>query len=370
MSEHTMRCNANIGYICAYAYADEVVESRRLVRTFYIFTSLQKPTELYFDKKGREWCLERFTHTSRVDQKLKSFYNICMRFSLADAPYYYMSAQELDYMFDLMGNDLSVHDCGCRLNKVYECIAITEQHTYVAYTVDSTSADEAADYVLCNNKQTDLKHIYVHESPEGNKAHMYKVVPDTVVDGKPWLNRYDEASDPEDWEGSTSSSSSSSSNYSEESEEAAEMQAVQDLYSDTHEEYMCVAELLDTIELYYNSTSTATEVRGDERGDITNCLSNGYLIQHKCGSSTWYGVYHSATNIVLGFCLSGQATSYRRGDEVCPIQDFCVAHLKSKGKSYTDNSWRECQVFSKWAGKIKTVNLGVWVKMYFSDISK
>ena len=135
------------------------------------------------------------------------------------------------------------------------------------------------------------------------------------------------------------------------------------MYSDTNEEYITVSELLDTLELYFNSTLSLSTKRGDDRGDITNCLINGYLIQHKCDSSTWYAVYNSETNILLGL----NDILYRRGGSVCPIQDFCIAHIAYMGKTYNDNSWSECRVFNKVKGKILTINLGLLVKMHFGQ---
>jgi len=120
---------------------------------------------------------------------------------------------------------------------------------------------------------------------------------------------------------------------------------------------------LDTLELYFNSTLSVSTKRGDDPGDITNCLINGYLIQHKCDSSTWYAVYNSETNLLFGL----DNITYRRGGSVCPIQDFCIAHLTYMGKTHNDNSWSECRVFNKVNGKILIINLGLLVKMHFGQ---
>jgi hypothetical protein len=81
--------------------------------------------------------------------------------------------------------------------------------------------------------------------------------------------------------------------------------------------------------------------RGDDPGDITNCLQHGDIIYHNVLGNAWYATYDAAANM-LNPCY---IMEYTRGGEVCPIQDFAVAHLKMSGQTYTDNSWTQCLVY-------------------------
>ena len=84
-------------------------------------------------------------------------------------------------------------------------------------------------------------------------------------------------------------------------------------------------------------------MRGDDPGDITNCLNTGDIIIHSVGDNTWYGCYNARTNTVYN-SLKDKAN---RGIEACPIQDFAVTHLYDCSvvmKQYDDNLWTQCFV--------------------------
>jgi hypothetical protein len=109
-----------------------------------------------------------------------------------------------------------------------------------------------------------------------------------------------------------------------------------------------------------------SQIRGDEYGDITNCLKSGYVIKHvnSVAGTYWYGVYESERNIVL----SGNASGYRRGGHVCPIQDFCVAHMNTSHTEVDDNEWSKCTVFTMGDNRIFYKNLGELVKDYWRSM--
>jgi hypothetical protein len=113
--------------------------------------------------------------------------------------------------------------------------------------------------------------------------------------------------------------------------------------------------------------------RGDESGDITNCLNTGYIIMHTTDLDTWAAVYNETTNslstIESYYGITMQPSEITRGSEPCPIQDFVASHLKSLGKPYNDNSWTECMVMgqnSDMTHASSYINIRDLVRQHFS----
>ncbi len=90
--------------------------------------------------------------------------------------------------------------------------------------------------------------------------------------------------------------------------------------------------------------------RGDDRGDITNCLKHGDIVNDTISSDIWLAKYDAVSNILKPIPIDAASGSfsphsYSRGGESCPIQDFAVAHLKTRGLTHNDNSWTNCSVW-------------------------
>ena len=122
----------------------------------------------------------------------------------------------------------------------------------------------------------------------------------------------------------------------------------------------------------FEANKGLSQVRSDEYGDITNCLKSGYVIKHEnpVAGTYWYGVYDSVNNIVR---VTNDCPKYRRGGHVCPIQDFCIAHMVEGGGkcSVDENEWRTCTVFKPLNEKtIYFKNLGQLVKDYWAANQK
>jgi hypothetical protein len=98
--------------------------------------------------------------------------------------------------------------------------------------------------------------------------------------------------------------------------------------------------------------------RGDDPGDVTNCLNHGDIINHAISSDIWLAKYDAVSNTLKPIpididtsysksqSLAWPASVYSRGGESCPIQDFVVAHLKTRGLPHNDNSWTNCSVWN------------------------
>ena len=89
--------------------------------------------------------------------------------------------------------------------------------------------------------------------------------------------------------------------------------------------------------------------------------------------SMWCAMYDEKTNSLIPV-ENMQPNKISRGSEDCPVQDFVVAHFKSLGLSWTDNSWRDCTVlachttdpYKRWNEQFEIINLRELVRKHFS----
>lgn len=264
--------------------------------------------------------------------------------------FYSLSAydQQISYLFHLMDDAYSIQ-CNCK-SRVFNVGFLDSTNKYVQLSnyygmkvkdIAHHIVDKYNEGSICwKTENSSVKKIIISETTpdQGLRYFTYVLNGNKLckLDNQNTATKVEESDDVEDDVEEESESDEESDDVEEESEDVEEESDEVEEESDDVEEESEESEDVEAIE--------ADDKRGDDPGDITNCLNTGDIIIHTIDNNTWYGCYCARTNKVYNSLLN----KANRGSEACPIQDFVVSHIydccSEPMTKYHDNLWTQCFV--------------------------
>jgi hypothetical protein len=280
--------------------------------------------------------------------------------------FYSLSAadEKIALLFGLMDSSLFLAErCSCK-KRMFQIGGINSRNNYVSFGKSDGMKVKTLAYDIMNNTQGLRNIIISEETPDQKLRHYaYAILRNKLISVNPPMSilnqsevkgkaAEEEAAEAEDEEADEDESESESKSEAEEEETAEyDVEAEDELSEFAEDNYYR--------DSYYDNVEVAEDnVRGDDPGDVTNCLNTGDVIYHIVNRDTWSGYYDEHSNVII------TNSAYSQGNEVCPIQDFAVAHLKFLNLPHDDNSWTQCLVQKK--NETEPTAIRVLVKKHFS----